>query len=63
MTGAPYQLLAVNDAVVLVVVANPEPLHGVTFVQAKSTVVESDARRPQLANFFEVPQKDETGRP
>ena len=44
-----------SDAVVLVVVANPEPLDGVAFVEAKSAVVEADAYGPELVDPLDIP--------
>lgn len=46
-----------DDAVVLVMVADPKPLHSVIFVNAKRAIAESDAYGPQLADLLEMQRR------
>lgn len=53
MGGIP-SISALGDTVVLIVMADPKPLHNIAFVEAEGTIFERDAHGSQLANLLEM---------
>jgi hypothetical protein len=52
---ASHPLLAVNDSVVFIVVANPKPNHGVRrVIETQRAIMKAHAHRPEITDFLEV---------